>query len=57
MQLPTLKEISDCSRKARYETKAEADSAIAEAERNSYDGVRLRAYKCRVCSGWHRASR
>lgn len=45
---------SDCNKKAIYKTKAEANGAGLLAEHQH--GVKLRSYKCKLCSFWHLAS-
>lgn len=44
-----------CERKNRYETRADAQEAIAAC--SSYGRTGLHCYKCPYCGGWHLTSR
>lgn len=44
-----------CERKNRYDTRADAEDAIARCEERGRRG--LRCYRCEFCGGWHLTSR
>ncbi len=44
-----------CERKMRYDTRADAEDAIARCEERGRHG--LHCYRCEFCGGWHLTSR
>ncbi|GEM_PF-7047831 len=46
-----MKQLEDCRRKVRYATEREADDAAYR--RRMEEGIRLAAYQCPWCGGWH----
>jgi hypothetical protein len=42
-----------CQRKVRYATQPRAAEALAVLERRGGHKVRMRAYHCDACGGWH----
>lgn len=44
-----------CERKMRYDTRTDAEDAIARCKERGTRG--LRCYRCEFCGGWHLTSR
>lgn len=46
-----------CDRKHQFTSKEEAEKRIVQIERKDKDGKKMKTYHCKICGGWHLATK